>query len=149
LDLIHSLLRDPSPWPSPSPTTGLRPVWSHPPHLLERDHRSPYIPIPKSTGSPDPPSSEDAMESRAKLLGHPVHPMLIVFPLGLLATSVGFDITYLITRNGGWGTISYWLIGVGIVMGLVAAIFGLIDWLAIPPRTRAKRIGAYHGIGNA
>ena len=32
------------------------------------------------------------MESKAKLLGHPIHPMLIVFPLGLLATSVAFDI---------------------------------------------------------
>ena len=35
---------------------------------------------------------EEPMESRAKLFGHPIHPMLIVFPLGLLAAAVIFDI---------------------------------------------------------
>ena len=35
------------------------------------------------------------MESRVKLMGHPIHPMVIVFPLGLLAASLGFDIGYL------------------------------------------------------
>ena len=88
------------------------------------------------------------MESRAKLFGHPVHQMLIVFPLGLLATSFIFDIVYLATDNTRWADISFWMIASGIVGGLVAAIFGLIDFLAIPGGTRAKRIGAMHGIGN-
>jgi uncharacterized membrane protein len=39
------------------------------------------------------------MESKVKLFGHPLHPILIVFPLGLLATSVIFDIVYLATGN--------------------------------------------------
>lgn len=88
------------------------------------------------------------MDSRAKLFGHPVHPMLIVFPLGLLATSFIFDIVYLSTDNPRWADISFWMIASGIVGGLLAAIFGLIDFLAIPSGTRAKRIGAMHGIGN-
>jgi uncharacterized membrane protein len=88
------------------------------------------------------------MESRAKLFGHPVHQMLIVFPLGLLATSLIFDIVYLSTDNTRWADISFWMIGSGIVGGLLAAIFGLIDFLAIPGGTRAKKIGAMHGIGN-
>jgi uncharacterized membrane protein len=88
------------------------------------------------------------MESKAKLFGHPIHQMLIVFPLGLLATSVIFDIAYLATENGYWAGISYWLIAAGVIGGLVAAVFGLIDWLAIPAKTRAKSIGAIHGIGN-
>ncbi|HXG64537.1 MAG TPA: DUF2231 domain-containing protein [Blastocatellia bacterium] len=88
------------------------------------------------------------MESRAKLFGHPIHPMLIVFPLGLLATSVGFDIAYLVTDDRYWAGIAYYLLGIGIATGLIAAVFGLIDWLAIPSGTRAKRIGALHGIGN-
>lgn len=88
------------------------------------------------------------MESKAKLFGHPVHQMLIVFPLGLLATSLIFDIVYLSTDNTRWADISFWMIGSGIVGGLLAAIFGLIDFLAIPSGTRAKRIGAMHGIGN-
>jgi uncharacterized membrane protein len=88
------------------------------------------------------------MESRAKLFGHPIHQMLIVFPLGLLATSVIFDIIYLTSGNGYWAGISYWLIAAGLIGGLLAAVFGLIDWLAIPAKTRAKSIGAIHGLGN-
>jgi uncharacterized membrane protein len=88
------------------------------------------------------------MNAKAKLFGHPIHQMLIVFPLGLLATSVVFDIVYQITRNGRWADIAYVMIASGIIGGLVAAVFGLIDWLGIPQGTRAKRIGALHGIGN-
>ena len=42
------------------------------------------------------------MESKAKLFGHPIHPMLIVFPLGLLGTAVIFDIIYLIWHDARW-----------------------------------------------
>ncbi|HEX3552989.1 MAG TPA: DUF2231 domain-containing protein [Thermoanaerobaculia bacterium] len=88
------------------------------------------------------------MKAKARLFGHPIHQMLIVFPLGLLATSLFFDIARMSSGNPQWGVISYWLIAVGIVTGLVAAVFGLIDWLAIPQDTRAKRIGLLHGAGN-
>lgn len=88
------------------------------------------------------------MESRVKLLGHPVHQMLIVFPLGLLGMAVVFDILAFALGNGYWSEIALWMMVAGIVTGLLAAPFGLIDWLAIPGRTRAKRIGAIHGLGN-
>ncbi|HEY3475107.1 MAG TPA: DUF2231 domain-containing protein [Anaerolineales bacterium] len=88
------------------------------------------------------------MESRVKLFGHPVHPMLIVFPLGLLATAVIFDILYLIFNNRLFPTASYYMIAAGILGGLLAAIFGFIDWLALPNGSRAKNIGLWHGIGN-
>jgi uncharacterized membrane protein len=88
------------------------------------------------------------MESRAKLAGHPIHPMLIVFPLGLLGMAVIFDIIYLVSHNSGWTVVAYYNIGAGIIGGLLAAVFGLIDWLAIPQGTRAKRIGLLHGLGN-
>jgi len=84
----------------------------------------------------------------ARLLGHPVHPMLIVFPLGLFPTALLFDIIYLATRNLMWSTMAFWMIAVAIIMALAAAAFGLVDWLGIQPRTRAKRIGALHGVGN-
>src|SRR5205823_9064305 len=54
-----------------------------------------------------------AMESRAKLLGHSVHQMLIVFPLGLLATAVIFDIISLITGRPAWTDASYHMIPAG------------------------------------
>jgi uncharacterized membrane protein len=88
------------------------------------------------------------MESRAKLFGHPIHQMLIVFPLGLLATSVIFDIIYLITGNGYWTEMAFWMIAAGVIGGLIAAVFGLIDWLAIPENTRAKAVGILHAITN-
>ena len=88
------------------------------------------------------------MESKAKLFGHPIHQMLIVFPLGLLATSVIFDIIYLITGNGYWTEIAFWMIAAGVIGGLVAAVFGLIDWLAIPNNTRAKSVGILHAFTN-
>ncbi|MCL4295123.1 MAG: DUF2231 domain-containing protein [Anaerolineae bacterium] len=88
------------------------------------------------------------MESKAKFLGHPIHPMLIVFPLGLLIAALIFDIIYLTTNNSTWAAVAFWNIAGGIVGGLLAAVFGLWDWLAIPAGTRAKSIGLWHGIGN-
>ena len=88
------------------------------------------------------------MESRAKFLGHPVHQMLIVFPLGLLATAVIFDAIYLAGGNPTMATVAYWMIAAGIIGGLAAAPFGWIDWFAIPRGTRAKSVGLWHGAGN-
>jgi len=88
------------------------------------------------------------MESRVKLFGHPVHPMLIVFPLGLLATAVIFDIIYLISGTDLLPTASYYMIAAGVLGGLLAAIFGFIDWMALPKDTRAKNLGLWHGLGN-
>jgi uncharacterized membrane protein len=88
------------------------------------------------------------MESRAKLFGHALHQQLIVFPLGLLATSVIFDIIYMITGNATLAEVAFWMIAAGVIGGLLAAIFGLVDWLAIPAGTRAKAVGLWHGVGN-
>ena len=70
--------------------------------------------------------------------------MLVVFPVGLLTTSLVWDICYLVTRNRSWGMISTATIVAGVVGALAAAIPGIVDWLAIPRGTRARRIGAYH-----
>lgn len=88
------------------------------------------------------------MESKAKLLGHSVHQMLIVFPLGLLATSLLFDLAWLLTDSPTMAATAWWLQVAGLIGGVVAAPFGTIDWLSIPAGTRAKRIGAVHGLGN-
>ncbi|HEX2123038.1 MAG TPA: DUF2231 domain-containing protein, partial [Thermoanaerobaculia bacterium] len=71
------------------------------------------------------------------------------FPLGLLATALFFDLIALaLDRHQGLFTASYYMIAAGIVTGLLAAVFGLIDFLKIPNGTRAKRIGRMHGGGN-
>ena len=88
------------------------------------------------------------MEARAKLLGHPIHQMLIVFPLGMFSTAVIFDVIHLINGGPMWSIVSYWMIAAGIIGGLCAALFGVIDWSKIPSGTRANRLGILHGLGN-
>ena len=88
------------------------------------------------------------MEANDKVSGHPVHQMLIVFPLGLLATSLVLDLFYLGSGDATWTFVATHLIGAGILGGLVAAVFGIVDWLAIPNRTRSKNLGFLHGAGN-
>ena len=89
------------------------------------------------------------MESRAKAAGHPIHQQLVAFPVGLLTAAVVFDVIGLLASNGHFTSAAYLMIAAGVVVGLLAAIFGLIDYLAVPRGTRAKRVGAFHGIGNA
>jgi len=88
------------------------------------------------------------MRSRIQVARHALHPMLVVFPLGLLSTSVVWDICRLATRHASWGMISFWTIVAGVVGALVAAVPGFVDWLAIPRGTRARTIGLYHMIIN-
>ena len=88
------------------------------------------------------------MKAKARLFGHPIHQMLVVFPLGVLGMSFFFDIAYLITKRSDLAASAFWMIFAGVIAGLIAAVFGLIDWLGIPGRTRAKAIGLWHGVGN-
>ena len=88
------------------------------------------------------------MESRVKLFGHPVHPMLIVFPAGSFTAAVIFDILYLIFGNPSFPAVSFYIIALGVIGGLLAAVFGFIDWGALPSNSRARSIGLWHGLGN-
>ena len=88
------------------------------------------------------------MDAKAKILGHPVHQMLIVFPLGLLTTAIIFDGIHLVTGEPLWSIMATWMIVAGVIGGLCAALFGVIDWSGIPAGTRAKRLGVMHGLGN-
>lgn len=88
------------------------------------------------------------MESRVKLLGHPIHPMLIPFPIASFTLAAIFDAVYFMTGNSDWARASFLLIPAGLIGGALAIVFGLIDFFAIPKRTRAKRIATYHAVGN-
>lgn len=88
------------------------------------------------------------MGNKVKLLGHPIHPMLIVFPLGLLSMGVFFDVLYVLTQDVAFATVAFYNIATGIIGGLTAALFGFLDWITIPGGTRAKRLGLLHGLGN-
>jgi uncharacterized membrane protein len=86
------------------------------------------------------------MAGKINLLGHPVHPMVIVFPLGLLSAAVGCDVIFLVLGKAHWAHMAYWLIAGGVLSGIVAAFFGFMDWMALPAGTRAKRIGLWHAV---
>jgi uncharacterized membrane protein len=88
------------------------------------------------------------MDSRVKVAGHSLHQMLIVFPLGLLATAVIFDVIYLVSDRSVWTQAAYYMITAGLIGGLAAAVPGWVDWMAVPGGTRAKRVGLIHGMGN-
>lgn len=88
------------------------------------------------------------MQARAKAAGHAIHPMLVVFPLGLLSTGLLFDLIYLVTSRDNFAIAGGYTVGAGVLGGLAASVFGWVDWYAIPRRTRAKRIGLLHGAGN-
>lgn len=77
--------------------------------------------------------------------GHPMHPMLIPVPIGAWVASFIFDIAARVSGNtetfaGG----AYWLIGLGVIAALVAAVFGLMDLLTIPRGTKAFKTALTH-----
>jgi uncharacterized membrane protein len=84
---------------------------------------------------------------RVAVGGVPIHAMLVPFPIVCFTGALLTDITYSNSPQVQWANFSEWLLAVGLIMGLLAAIFGLIDFLAAG-RTR-PRIGWFHLIGNA
>ncbi|MGW1346730.1 DUF2231 domain-containing protein [Kribbella sp. NPDC002412] len=77
--------------------------------------------------------------------GHPFHPVLVAVPIGAWVASVVFDLVALIsTDEAVFAEGAYWLVGIGVVGALLAAVFGLIDLLAIPRGTKVFRTGLTH-----
>lgn len=83
------------------------------------------------------------MESRAAIAGHPIHPMLIAFPLALWTTSFVVDVIFYFVRHSTLLVISKFLLAAGCLGAVAAAIPGIIDWLAIPAG-EAKRVANWH-----
>jgi uncharacterized membrane protein len=88
------------------------------------------------------------VESRLKALGHPVHPMLVMFPLALFVTAVIFDVVDVVGGPPFFGEVAYWNIVAGLIGGVLAVAAGAVDLLAIPAGTRAKRVGIFHALTN-
>jgi uncharacterized membrane protein len=78
--------------------------------------------------------------------GHPIHPVLVTVPIGAWVASVIFDIVALVSseEESTFAEGAYWLIGIGIVGALLAALFGLIDLLGIARGTKAFKTGLLH-----
>jgi uncharacterized membrane protein len=77
-------------------------------------------------------------QSTAKIADHPIHPMLIPFPIVCFVGAFVTDVVYSQNQDPGWATASTWLLGVGLVMAALAAVAGLTDYLG---DERIRRLG--------
>ena len=85
--------------------------------------------------------------STARLFGHPLHPMLVPFPMVGFLGALVTDIAYARTANVQWSNFSVWLITAGLVMGGLAAVTGMIDYLG-DSRVRKKKPATPHMLLN-
>ncbi len=90
---------------------------------------------------------ERGVTSTAAIAKHPIHPMLVPMPIGLLTAAAATDVGYWLTGDRFWARASRWLIGGGIATGGSAALFGLTDFLTLR-RPRERPEGWIHGGGN-
>jgi uncharacterized membrane protein len=91
--------------------------------------------------------SRRGIRSTASIGGHPVHPMLVPFPIAFLVGTLATDLAFWGTGDAFWARASAWLVGAGVVMGLLAAAFGFIDFVTID-RARTGSTGWVHALGN-
>src|ERR671912_690816 len=83
------------------------------------------------------------MASKASIAGHPIHPMIIPFPLALWTTSFIADVIFYFWRNTSLMLISKFLLAAGCLGAVAAAIPGIVDWTAIR-KSEVKRIANWH-----
>lgn len=85
--------------------------------------------------------------STASIAGHPIHPMLIPFPIAFFVSTLVCDLVYWATGNTSWFDATLWLLGAGIVIALLAAAAGLTDVLG-DAQIRAMSTAWWHAGGN-
>ncbi|HEX8139367.1 MAG TPA: DUF2231 domain-containing protein [Pyrinomonadaceae bacterium] len=84
------------------------------------------------------------MASPASIGGHPIHPMIIPFPIALWVFSLIADVIYLWRGNPVWRDyIAFYTLLAGIIGAALAAVFGIIDWLSIKDR-EVKKVADWH-----
>jgi uncharacterized membrane protein len=86
--------------------------------------------------------------STVQIAGHPLHPMLVPFPIVCFVLTLVFDIAYARTGEQQWANFSAWLLVIGLAFAALAAIAGIIDFFG-DRRIRDLRAVWIHGIGNA
>lgn len=111
----------------------------------------PLVVQARSTGNPElkgsPLKDDWSLRSTAQIAGHPIHPMLVPFPIACFVGTLVTDIAYWCTAQMMWADFSAWLLVVGMIMGGLAAIAGLIDFLS-NRLIRAQQPAWPHMVGN-
>lgn len=88
------------------------------------------------------------MQGKATVADHPLHPMLIGFPIGFFGAVLVSDIISIWGNPAFWPRMSLWLIAFGVIGALFAAVFGFIDYFTAPMSPAAKRTATTHMILN-
>ena len=88
------------------------------------------------------------MYSKAKIGGHPIHPMLIAYPVAFYTAALACYIVYGFNEDIFWFKVAVVANVAGAIMAAVAALPGFIDWLFIPKDSRAKNTGLFHMLCN-
>jgi nitrite reductase/ring-hydroxylating ferredoxin subunit/uncharacterized membrane protein len=89
------------------------------------------------------------MKSKAHFKSHPLHPILIPFPIAFFIGTFISHAGGLYLNNEAWYSTATWLNAAGIAGAVLAAIPGIIDYLyTVPPRSSAKKRATQHGLLN-
>jgi uncharacterized membrane protein/nitrite reductase/ring-hydroxylating ferredoxin subunit len=95
-------------------------------------------------------ASNPIMKSRVHIKSHPLHPILVVFPIAFFSATMVFHFLALVMRNESFDTTSFYMNIAGLVCGVAAAIPGIVDYnYTVPPQSTARRRAMRHGLLNA
>lgn len=86
---------------------------------------------------------DSGVPSSVAIAGHPFHPLIVTFPIAFLTGLAGTDVAYWLTGDQFWARASFWLLGAGLVSGVLAALTGMSDFLKIE-RVRKRSAGWAH-----
>jgi uncharacterized membrane protein len=115
---------------------------------LIRNNGTPALQGHFLTGAPDKGVRKMSNpQSTAKIAGHPLHPMVVPFPIAFLVGTLVTDLVYTQTTDLFWARASFWLLVAALVTAALAAVLGLTDFLG-DARIRALRTATLHMIGN-
>ncbi|MDM9382935.1 DUF2231 domain-containing protein [Chlorogloeopsis sp. ULAP01] len=113
----------------------------------QQRNTTPYPNIPAFLESDDREFRDTGVPSTVAIAGHPIHPILVQFPIAFLVGALLSDVAFWLTDDTFWARASYWLILGGLVGGIAAALTGILDFLRIG-RVRKRTAGWAHLILN-
>jgi uncharacterized membrane protein len=106
-------------------------------------NQTPYPNLPPVLESKETDYISSGITSSVSIAGHPIHPILVIFPVAFLSAAAGSDIGYWLTKDFFWARASMWLIGLGGLSGVVAALVGIADFIRVR-KVRQRTAGWAH-----